>query len=90
LRRNAYGMTVRREIEQRTGRKVSIGAVYATLERLQAKRYVSSATSDPTPERGGRAKRFFRVETDGVKALRRSQETLRKMTDGLQPRWSTL
>jgi PadR family transcriptional regulator, regulatory protein PadR len=59
---NAHGMIVRREIEERTGRNISIGAVYATLERLEAKGYVSSSTGDPTPERGGRAKRLFRVE----------------------------
>ena len=69
LGKNAYGMTVRREIEQRTGRQVSIGAVYATLERLEAKGYVGSKAGDPTPERGGRAKRFFHIETDGQRAL---------------------
>ena len=55
----AYGVTVRQEIEARTGREVSIGAIYATLERLQAKGYVKSQFGDPTPERGGRSKRFF-------------------------------
>lgn len=90
LGRNAYGMTVRREIEERTGRPVSIGAVYATLDRLETKRYVSSSVSDPTPERGGRAKRFFKIETNGTGALRRSQEALRKMTDGLSVKWGSL
>jgi PadR family transcriptional regulator, regulatory protein PadR len=56
----AYGMTVRREIEKRTGRDISIGAVYATLERLETKGFVSSFTGEPTAERGGRAKRLFR------------------------------
>jgi DNA-binding PadR family transcriptional regulator len=56
LQSNAYGMTVRREIEERTGRNISIGAVYTTLERLQAKGYVSSLVGEPTAERGGRAK----------------------------------
>jgi PadR family transcriptional regulator PadR len=83
----AYGMTVRREIEARTGRDVSIGAIYATLERLQAKGYVSSFTGDPTPERGGRAKRFFRVEAAGRRALSRSEEAVRKMAEGLDTRW---
>ena len=86
---NAYGMTVRREIEQRTGRGISIGAVYATLDRLQAKGYVSSFMGEPTAERGGRAKRFFRIEARGERALQRSHAALRKMTDGLRGRLET-
>lgn len=86
----AYGMSIRREIEERTSRRVSIGAVYATLERLEAKGYVSSATGDSTPERGGRAKRFFRIEQEGQRALRTSIETLRKMMAGLRPDWRAI
>jgi PadR family transcriptional regulator PadR len=89
LGQRAYGMAVRREIEERTGRQVSIGAVYATLERLEAKRYVSSVAGEPTAERGGRAKRFFRIETDGQHALRDSQAAMRKMMAGLKTGWST-
>jgi DNA-binding PadR family transcriptional regulator len=89
LKSKAYGMTVRREIEERTGRNISIGAVYATLERLEAKGYVSSFTGDPTPERGGRAKRFFRLEPNGEEALRVSHEVVRKMMHGLKSRWET-
>jgi DNA-binding PadR family transcriptional regulator len=87
LKSKAYGMTVRREIEERTGRNISIGAIYATLERLEAKGYVSSFTAAPTPERGGRAKRFFRLEPGGEEALRVSREAIRKMTQGLKWRW---
>src|SRR6266436_398641 len=76
---NAYGMIVRREILNRTGREVSIGAVYATLERLEQKGYVSSRQGNPTPERGGRAKRFFMIEAAGLLALRESQQLLGKM-----------
>jgi PadR family transcriptional regulator, regulatory protein PadR len=86
---NAYGMAVRREIEQRTDRRVSIGAVYATLERLETKGYVSSFAGEPTPERGGRAKRFFRIESDGQRALRDSQDAIRKMMAGLKTNWRT-
>jgi PadR family transcriptional regulator, regulatory protein PadR len=86
---NAYGMTVRREIEERTGRALSIGAVYATLERLQTKGYVRSFVGEPTAERGGRAKRLFRIEAEGQRALRTTQETMRKMTAGLKRRWGT-
>jgi PadR family transcriptional regulator PadR len=89
LKANAYGMTVRREIENRTGRNISIGAVYATLERLQAKGYVSSLVGEPTAERGGRAKRIFRIEADGELALRTSQEAIRNMSLGLRRRWGT-
>ena len=86
---NAYGMTVRREIEERTGRALSIGAVYATLERLQTKGYVRSFVGEPTAERGGRAKRLFRIEPEGERALRTAQDTMRKMTVGLKSRWGT-
>ena len=86
---NAYGMAVRREIEQRTGRLVSIGAVYTTLERLEVKGYVGSVTGEPTPERGGRAKRFFRIEASGRLALRRAQDALGKMMEGLSTHWGT-
>lgn len=89
LESNAYGMTVRREIEERTGRNISIGAVYVTLSRLEAKGYVSSSVGEPTAERGGRAKRFFRIEADGERTLRASQEAIRKMTAGLKSRWGT-
>jgi len=86
----AHGMIVRREIEERTGRNISIGAVYATLERLEAKGYVSSSTGDPTPERGGRAKRMFRVEAAGNRALQVSEQTLRSMTVDSKGRWETI
>src|SRR5262245_47574424 len=89
LESNAYGMTVRREIEERTGRSISIGAVYATLARLEATGYVRSLVGDPTAERGGRAKRLFRIESGGERALRSSQEAIRRMTAGLKSRWGT-
>ena len=85
LRGNAYGMTVRREIQERIGRDVSIGAVYATLDRLCDKGYVSSRLGDPTPERGGRAKRYFTVEASGETAIHQSRFILDRMWDGLQP-----
>src|SRR5262249_20785586 len=66
---NAYGMTIRREIEEQTGRPVSLSAVYTTLDRLESKGYIRSSTSPGTPERGGRARRFFRTESAGEGAL---------------------
>lgn len=86
LGKNAYGMTVRREIEVRTGRDISIGAVYATLGRLEAKGHISSRLGKPTTERGGRAKRSFRIKADGKAAIRASQEAIRRMATGLQKR----
>jgi PadR family transcriptional regulator, regulatory protein PadR len=87
LRTNAYGMTIRQEIETRTGRNLSIGAVYATLERLEEKGYVSSARGEPAAERGGRAKRLFRIEAAGQDALQSSHDVFQKMTAGLGKRW---
>ena len=79
----AYGVTVRQEIGKRTGRDVSIGAIYATLERLEAKGYVESRRGDPTPERGGRAKRFFHVTAAGGAALNRTHAAVQNMLEGL-------
>lgn len=81
---NAYGMTVRREIESATGRDISIGAVYATLLRLESKGLIRSQAGEPTPERGGRAKRFFRMTASGETALRNTHDTIRKMSAGLK------
>jgi DNA-binding PadR family transcriptional regulator len=80
----AYGVPVRHEIEKRTNRTVSIGALYSTLDRLEAKGYVSSWFSDPTAERGGRSRRYFRVEPPGLKALTRSREVLEVMWKGVK------
>src|SRR5437868_15000400 len=79
----AYGVTVRQEIELRAERDVSIGAVYATLDRLESKGYVKSHYGEPTPERGGRSKRFFRVTARGMAAVNRTQRALHSMTEGL-------
>src|ERR1700757_3567459 len=83
LEDRAYGVTVRQEIELRTRREVSIGAVYATLERLESKGYVRSHRGEPTPERGGRSKRFFRVTADGVGAVSRTPRALENNTEAL-------
>jgi DNA-binding PadR family transcriptional regulator len=79
----AYGITIREDIEQRTGRSPSLGALYATLSRLEKKALVSSRTGGATAERGGRAKRFYRIEPLGQELLERSVLALRNMTDGL-------
>jgi PadR family transcriptional regulator, regulatory protein PadR len=79
----AYGVTVRQEIESRAGREVSVGAIYATLDRLESKGLVSSWAGEPTTERGGRAKRHFEVTARGIAAVNRAQAALQRMTDGL-------
>jgi PadR family transcriptional regulator len=88
LEEEAYGMAVRRQIEERADRDVSIGAVYATLDRLEEKGLVRSRLGEPTDARGGRAKKCFTITGAGAKALERSQHALRQMLVGLPPRWN--
>jgi DNA-binding PadR family transcriptional regulator len=85
LGEGAYGVTVRQEIQTRTGRTVSFGAIYATLNRLEAKGLVTSRAGEPTPERGGRAKRLFRVTAHGLRSVHEAQRVLKRMSDGLEP-----
>lgn len=80
---DAYGMRVRREIEERTGRDVSSGAVYATLDRMEDKGLVQSHIGEPIPERGGRARRTFQVTGQGVEALNEARRVLVRMSQGL-------
>ena len=79
----AYGMAIRQEIEYRAGRPVAIGSVYAALDRMERKGYLGSEVGDPTPVRGGRAKRFYTLESPGAEALTRSREVLESLWDGL-------
>ena len=79
----AYGAAIRREIEGRTNRPVSIGAVYATLGRLGDKNLLTSHTSDPLPVRGGRSRKFYNLTPEGEHALRHSAAMLNRMMDGL-------
>jgi DNA-binding PadR family transcriptional regulator len=83
LEDDAYGVTIRREIESRTGRSVTVGALYTGLDRLERKGYVTSAMSAPTAERGGRSKRHFQISRAGGNALRASREFLTQMWAGL-------
>ena len=89
LEGEGYGMTIRREIELRSERPVSIGAIYSTLRRLEEKGLVASVAGEPTPVRGGRAPRHFRVLPGGEAALRQSRRMLERMWEGVQfdPRW---
>jgi PadR family transcriptional regulator PadR len=72
----AYGVQIAREIEATSGRRVMLGAAYAALDRLEANGLVSSTVGSPTPERGGRAKRFFRVTPRGLRAAKDTQHAL--------------
>jgi PadR family transcriptional regulator, regulatory protein PadR len=81
----AYGVTIRREIEARTGRTVAIGAVYATLARLEEKGLVRFRVSDPQPVQGGRARKYFSLTGAGTRALRHSTAMLASMMAGLSP-----
>lgn len=83
LGNRAYGMEVREEIERRTRRDVSYGAVYTALDRLESKGLVSFELGEATPERGGRAKKFFRVEPGGRRALRDARQALGVMWEGV-------
>lgn len=83
LDNEAYGMEVREEIEKRTGRDVSYGAVYTTLDRLERRGFVAYRMGEATPERGGRAKKFFRVLPAGREALLATRNTLGVMWNGL-------
>lgn len=80
----AYGSTIRREIEERTSRSIAIGALYTALDRLERKGYVNSRLADPTPQRGGRAKRFFQLRPAGASALARSRDALTRMWAGVE------
>ena len=83
LRGEAYGASLRREIEERTERPVSIGAVYATLGRLEDHGLLEHRLSDPLPVRGGRTRKLYTLTPAGHDALRRSTGMLRRMMEGL-------
>ena len=92
LRDDAYGMTVRREISDRARREVSLGAVYATLDRLERKGFVASNSGSSGAARGGRARRFFEIRAKGRTALQHTLETLdhcREGLSGLEPSGAT-
>jgi DNA-binding PadR family transcriptional regulator len=80
---DAYGVTIAREIERTGGRTVVLGAVYTALDRLERNRMVTSDVGAPTPERGGRAKRFFRVTPQGIRAVQDMQQALVALWTGI-------
>jgi PadR family transcriptional regulator PadR len=80
---DAYGVPISHEIEARTGKEVALGSVYAALERMEEKGLISSTLGDPTPERGGRAKKYFRVTATGLREAREAQRSLVKLWQGV-------
>jgi len=79
----AYGVPISIEIEEHSGHDVALGSVYAALERLQDRGLVSSTVGEPTAERGGRAKRYFKVTGKGMKVVQDTQRTLMRLWKGL-------
>jgi DNA-binding PadR family transcriptional regulator len=86
LQDSSYGAAIRQEIHARSGRDVSINAVYTTLARLESKGFLKSWVGDPTPQRGGRRRKFYALRPAGVAALRQAYRVFTTMADGLQSR----
>ena len=85
---NAYGVTIHAKVDELARPKTAaLGAVYATLDRLEDKGLVASWLSDPTPERGGRSKRHYRLEEAGRQALREAARTARRICDAVERCW---
>ena len=85
LGEDAYGLTVRDELLARAGRGLTVGAVYATLVRLERKGWVSSRLAEPTPVRGGKRKRFFAVTPEGVQVVQGARVVMERLWEGLDP-----
>ena len=86
LQDDAYGAAIRQEIHARSGRDVSINAVYTTLDRLETKGLLHSWTGEPTPQRGGRRRKFYALRPAGVAAMRQAYQAFQSMADGLEGR----
>ena len=84
LEGDGYGISIRKEIARRTGRDVTVGAVYTTLSRLEEKGLVLSEEGDPTPRRGGRARKHFRIRPEGASALEAARAMMDRMWDGVE------
>jgi PadR family transcriptional regulator, regulatory protein PadR len=89
LEEGAYGAAIRQEIHARSGRDVSINAVYTTLERLEGKGLLRSWVGEPTPQRGGRRRKFYALRPAGLAALRQAYRTFTTMAAGLEGRLET-
>jgi DNA-binding PadR family transcriptional regulator len=81
--RESYAVAVHQDLERRSGRRASVGAVYITLDRLERKGLLESRLGDPTPERGGRAKRYYRLTRPGRAAVRDECRLMQRLWQGL-------
>ena len=86
---DAYGATVKRDIEARTGRSLAISAVYVTIARLEEKRLVRTFVGEPLPERGGRRRKHVKLTAAGTRAVRDAYRTFKSMLDGLEQQLET-
>jgi PadR family transcriptional regulator PadR len=84
LKQDAYGTSVLNELRDRAGRRISPGALFGTMDRLEAKGFVTSRVGDPTPGRGGKRKRYLTVTRQGVTALREARTAWARMSEGLE------
>jgi PadR family transcriptional regulator PadR len=80
---NAYGVPISKELLTLADREVALGSIYAALDRLEQKGFVTSMLGDPTPERGGRAKRYFRATPAGVRVLKMTRRALVNLWSGI-------
>ena len=80
---DAYGVPISREIEEHSGHDVAAGSVYAALERLQSRKLVVSSLGEPTAERGGRAKRYFKITSKGLRTVQETQQILMRLWKGV-------
>lgn len=83
LGEDAYGVPISDELRALARREVAFGSLYAALDRLERKGFVSSSLGDPTPERGGRAKRYFRVTPSGLRAVKSTRAALTSLWTGV-------
>jgi DNA-binding PadR family transcriptional regulator len=87
---NAYGVSIHATVRELSAPKaVSLGAVYATLDRLEDKKLIRSWLSEPTRERGGRSKRHYQLKPEGERALRESVQTARRICETVERLWTT-
>lgn len=84
---DAYGAEVRRDVSQRAQKDYSVGAIYATLQRLEDKSLLSSTDTKPTPVRGGRSRRCFALTTSGRRTIRSGVATRRRLWEGVDLSW---
>jgi DNA-binding PadR family transcriptional regulator len=84
LEDDAYGLNVQRELRERAGRRVTAGALYATLDRLEGKGAVTSRFADPAPTRGGKPRRYLTVTREGIKALQEARSAWQRLAEGIE------